>query len=117
MLDINFIENISDEEISKLTKIFKILSREIHWQIIRELLKSPNLTQAELKERISNSNISENIKSLIEMGIVTKKAIKTNQKNKRANYFYRLKEHTFTKEFMNESIETGIKYRKYFNMN
>lgn len=42
MLEIEFIKNMSDEEILKLTEIFKQLARISHWKILRELLKRMN---------------------------------------------------------------------------
>lgn len=114
MLKINFIDNISDEEIDRLTNIFKFLARPNHWKIVRELINNPGLNQATLCKYLNNSSVPKDLKFLVKERIVLKKSIRIpNSKAKKPRNYYYITDSVIEKIF-NDVIENGLKYTQNF---
>lgn len=113
MLEIEFIKNMSDEEILKLTEIFGQLARINHWKILRELLRKNELTQDELKVLLSCTNVSKDTKFLVKHNIIEEWRSTDIADNGRKKY--RLSDRNTTNEFSDLTQKFSVEYCKLFD--
>lgn len=70
MLSFEFVESLSPKEIEIITSVFKHFGKPVFWEILRVLIKYPDLTQKEIAEMTRRANISNEMKFLEKYGLV-----------------------------------------------
>lgn len=70
MLSFEFVESLSPKEIEIITSVFKNFGKVAFWEILRVMIKYPDLTQKEIAEMTSRGNISNEMNFLEKYGLV-----------------------------------------------
>ncbi|DAA84450.1 TPA: hypothetical protein CPT90_05715 [Candidatus Gastranaerophilales bacterium HUM_3] len=61
MLSFEFVETLSPKEIETITSVFSNFGKPIFWNILRVIIKYPDLTQQEIATMVGKKNISEEV--------------------------------------------------------
>lgn len=64
MLSFEFVESLSPKEIEIITSVFKNFGKVAFWEILRVMIKYPDLTQKEIATMVGRENISEEVRFL-----------------------------------------------------
>lgn len=90
MLEFDFLQELTNEQIASMTQVFKVLSKPLHWELIRAAIQAYpyGLTSGCFKDKCSRNKVHTGLKKLAEIGFLVRENISTSAKLK--HYLYKL---------------------------